>query len=193
MALADPGARRYVYADLELFPDDNLRRELIDGELFVTASPITRHQRAVTKLVVHLFNYQQTHGGEVLPAPMDVVLSDDNVVAPDVIFIRADHMEVLGESYVTAAPDLVVEVSSPSTRRTDLTRKRDLYQRFGVPEYWFVDLEADRVEIYRLVDGRYPAPSMRFPGESIESAQLSGFAMPAEQALAIGAEPASVH
>ncbi|HEX2054216.1 MAG TPA: Uma2 family endonuclease [Actinomycetota bacterium] len=180
-----PGVRRYSYADLEAFPEDNLRREIIDGELIVTASPVTRHQRSVVNFVVALSEYARAYGGEVFPAPLDVFFSDDNVVKPDVLFVRADHLDRIEKKFVRSAPDLVVEVSSPSTRRLEVVRKRDLYSRFGVPEYWYVDLEVDRVEIYRPAEGSYPAPEMRYPGESVESMVLSGFSIPAAAALAM--------
>src|SRR5881296_669721 len=77
-----------TYQDLQRFPEDNLRRELIDGELIVTAAPATRHQRVVTKLVVRLFTYCEAHGGEVLPAPLDVYFTETNVVEPDVLFVK---------------------------------------------------------------------------------------------------------
>jgi Uma2 family endonuclease len=132
-----------TYDDLQAFPDDNLRRELIDGELIVTAAPATRHQRVVAKLVHRLFAYCELQGGEVLPAPLDVYFSDTNVVEPDVIFVREENRIRFEKKFFRSAPDLVVEVSSPSTRRLELVRKRELYQRFGVPGYWVVDLDAD--------------------------------------------------
>ena len=184
MALStEPGTRRYTYADLEHFPDDNLRREIIDGELIVTAAPATRHQRVVVNFVRALGAYSDLRGGQVFPAPLDVFFADDNVVEPDVIFIRADNLERIRQKFVENAPDLVVEVSSPSTRRLELVRKRELYQRFGVPEYWYVDLDADRVEIYRLTEGAYPPPQLKYSGEMLESPVLDGFSMPVEEAL----------
>lgn len=116
--------------------------------------------------------------------------ADDNVVEPDVLFIRAEHLGRVGDRFVTDAPDLVVEISSPGTRRLELVRKRELYQRFGVPEYWYVDLEVDRVEIYRLADGRYPAPELRFRGQSVDAASLSlpGFTIPVDEVLGIEPE-----
>lgn len=190
MALsADPGARRYTFADLATFPDDHLRREIIDGELIVTPSPIPRHQLAVLHIAVRLFNHRRDHGGQVYPAPLDVFFADDNVVEPDVLFVRADHLARVGDKYVQGPPDLVVEVSSPSTRRLELVRKRELYERYEVPEYWYVDLEAERVEVYLLTEGRYPAPVIRYANETLASTQLSGFQMPVEEAL--GMEPAA--
>lgn len=182
-------ARRYTYADLAEFPDDHFRREIIDGELIVNPSPIVRHQRASANILYRLMGYAAGHGGLALAAPMDVFFASDNVVEPDVLFIRADHLERTGEKYIQVAPDLVVEISSPSTRRLELVRKRELYQRFGVPEYWYIDLEAERVEIYRLTDGLYPAPELKYPGELVASIQLKGFKMPVKEALA--SEPIS--
>jgi Uma2 family endonuclease len=185
---AESGYKRYTYADLAGFPDDHFRREIIDGELIVTPSPIPRHQLAVADLVIRLGSYKGVAGGQVYPAPLDVFLADDNVVEPDVLFVRADHLEQVGDKYVKDAPDLVVEISSPSTRRLELVRKRELYERFSVPEYWYVDLDADRVEIYRLVEGAYAAPEFRFAGETLEAASLPGFSMPVDEALGIEPE-----
>src|SRR5438552_1020305 len=142
-----------TYADLRrMFPEvDNVRRELIDGELIVATSPSVRHQRVVRRLTVLLDRYAESHGGEVFSGPLDVFLSDTTVVEPDVLFVRAQSAGKLEKKFVRSAPDLVVEVSSPSTRRLDLVRKRELYERFGIPEYWYVDLDAERVEAYRLV------------------------------------------
>src|SRR6266516_3767651 len=122
-----------TYEDLQRFPEDNLRRELIDGELIVTAAPATRHQRVVATLVLELGLYVRAHGGLVLPAPTDVFFSDVNVVEPDVVFVRADHLKRVEKKFIRSAPDVTVEISSPSTRRLELVRKRELYQRFGVP------------------------------------------------------------
>lgn len=79
---------------------------------------------------------------------LDVVLSQHDVVQPDVCVFRAEHVGRTRDGYPRAAPDLVVEVSSPGTRRTDLGPKKDLYERYGVAEYWFVDLDVERIEVY---------------------------------------------
>jgi Uma2 family endonuclease len=181
--MATESKTRYTYADLERFPEDNLRREIIDGELIVTAAPSTRHQRAVVELVGALFAYRNANGGELFPAPTDVFFSDVNVVEPDVLFVRADHTERVEKKLVRSAPDVVVEVSSPSTRRLELVRKRELYERFGVPEYWYVDLQADRVELYRLEGDRYGAPTLLFRGERLASRQLPGFEIDVDAVL----------
>jgi Uma2 family endonuclease len=173
----------YTYADLEAFPEDNLRRELIEGELIVTAAPRVRHQRVVLELGSRLLAYTKRHGGEALVAPTDVFFTDTNVVEPDVLFVRAEHAERVEEKFIRSAPDVVVEVSSPSTRRLELVRKRELYARFGVPEYWYVDLQAERVEIYRLVGDRYAGPEIRSRGEAITSPQIPGFTVAVDELL----------
>ena len=116
--------------------------------------------------------FARDRGGLVLPAPTDVFFSDVNVVEPDVVFVRADHLKRVEKKFIRSAPDVVVEVSSPTTRRLELVRKRELYERFGVPEYWFVDLDADRIEVYRLEGSRYPAPMLFGRGQELESPQV---------------------
>src|SRR2546427_2156235 len=113
-----------TYEDLQKFPDDLFRREIIDGELIVTPAPSTRHQLVVKELVLELGLYCREHGGEVLPAPTDVFFSDTHVVEPDVLFVRPENLAKVEKKFVRSAPDLVVEVSSPSHRRLELIRKR---------------------------------------------------------------------
>ena len=88
-------------------------------------------------------------------APFDVVFSDFDVVEPDLLFVSRERAEVLTEKNVQGAPDLVVEVGSPATRRRDEKTKLQLYERFGVQEYWVVDPDLDAIKVYRLVEGRY--------------------------------------
>ena len=151
-----------TYDDLADFPqDDHLRRELIDGELFESPSPIVRHQRSVLRIASALLVEADERGGMSLLGPIDVVFSPHTVVVPDVAFIGPERVDELTEErFVDIVPDLLVEVSSPSTRRLDLIKKRGLYEREGVAEYWFVDLDADVVDVYRLdVRGSYGMPT----------------------------------
>ncbi len=178
-----PKTTGLTYEDLRRFPEDNLRRELIDGELIVTAAPATRHQRVVLRLGAALLAHSDRHGGEAFVAPTDVFLSESNVVEPDVLFVGPENLARVEKPFVRSAPDLVVEVSSPSTRRLELVRKRELYERFGVPEYWYVDLDADRVEVYRLAEGRYGLPVLFGRGATLPSAQTEGFAIEVDALL----------
>jgi Uma2 family endonuclease len=172
-----------TYQDLLAFPDDNLRRELIDGELIVTPPPGTRHQTVVVDLVTELNLYARKHGGKAMTAPYSVVFSDTNVTEPDVLYVRPENLGRFEARFLAAPPDVVVEVSSPSTRRLELIRKHDLYQRFGVPEYWFVDLEADRIEVYRLTGEHYGGPLLFGRSDRLESPLIPGFSLDIDDLL----------
>ena len=131
-------------------PDDRNRYETIAGELFVTPAPSLRHQAVLARLHLVIGAYVERHRlGHVWFAPLDVVYGPMTLVEPDLLFVAAARRDVLTEQEVTAAPDLVVEVLSPSTARTDRGGKRALYQETGVREYWIVDAEQNRVEIWR--------------------------------------------
>jgi Uma2 family endonuclease len=178
-----------TYDDLlEMFPEeDNLRRELIGGELIVTPAPTTGHQRVVMLLSARLFAYAEEHGGEVYPAPTDVFFTDRDVVEPDVVFVRAEHLERIEPRFIRSAPAVVVEVSSPSTRALELTRKLRLYEEHGVPEYWYVDLDADRIEVYRLGDEGYGAPALLGDRDELTSPLLPGFGLRVNEILGAAA------
>ena len=178
-------AASLTYEDLlEMFPEEDLvRRELIDGELFVTPSPTYRHQQVVARLLVLLAAQAKAHGGEALAGPFDIKLSERDVVEPDVLFFREETRARIEQRFAPVAPDLVVEVSSPSTRSRDLRQKRDLYEQHGASEYWFVDLESDRVEVYRLLEGRFAGPTLVDRGQILESSVLPGFSVRVEEIL----------
>ena len=105
---------RMTYEDLLLLPDDGLRHELIDGVHYVTASPVTRHQRILRKLAVEIELWLRDHPiGEMFFAPLDVVLSRYDVVVPDLIYVSAERSGGIEEKGLFAAPDLAVEILSP--------------------------------------------------------------------------------
>jgi Uma2 family endonuclease len=162
---------KLTYEDYTSFPDDGIRRELIDGEVHVTPSPVTRHQRIALRLARQLADHVDQHqAGEVFIAPFDVLLSEHDVVQPDIVFVATPHAGIVTEANLQGAPTLVVEVVSDP--RTDRVRKRDLYARHGVPEYWIVDPDADRVEVYGLEGSAYPKPSILEPGDVLAGASL---------------------
>jgi Uma2 family endonuclease len=141
---------RLTYADLVAMPDDGKRHELIDGEHYVTPSPTLRHQLVLANLHLDLGGYVEANNlGQVFFAPLDVVLSDYDVVEPDLLFVTTERLERIGRAYIHGAPDLAVEVLSPGTRKIDATKKLRLYEKFGVAEYWMIDPEAEWVEVYR--------------------------------------------
>jgi Uma2 family endonuclease len=147
---------KLTYDDFVLFPDDGKRHELIDGEHYVTPSPNLKHQAVSRNLLALIWTYLRRHPvGKVYGAPLDVVFSHFDVVEPDLLFVSEARRDVLTAKNVQGAPDLVVEVGSPSTRRRDEKLKHQLYERFNVTEYWVVDPDIDVVRIYRLMDGKY--------------------------------------
>ncbi|HEX9891626.1 MAG TPA: Uma2 family endonuclease [Actinomycetota bacterium] len=176
---SEPRTTGLTYDDLlSMFPEEDLtRRELIDGELFVTPSPVWRHQEVVTELIYALYGYAKETGGRAVTGPMDTLIAADTVLQPDVLLYRAQRVSLIGERALEAPPDLVVEVSSPSTRRRDTGAKKDKYALFGVAEYWFVDLDAERVEAFRLGGGHYGAPAIYDRGDVLTSPLLPGLSL----------------
>ena len=152
----NPQARtKLTYDDFLLLPDDGQRHELIDGEHYVTPSPVPRHQVVAGNLYYLIRHHLETHpAGHVYFAPLDVVFSNYDVVEPDLLFVSNARGNVVTQQHVRGAPDLVIEILSPGTRRRDETLKRDLYQRFDVSEYWVVDPVADIVHVYRGLAAR---------------------------------------
>jgi Uma2 family endonuclease len=148
---------RMTYKDLVKLPDDGLRHELIDGEHYVTPSPVPRHQLIAGNLHLIIGNYVRERGlGVIAFAPLDVVFTQHDVVVPDLLyFTKERYRETITEKNAQGAPNLVVEILSPGTRRRDEGLKRALYERMRVEEYWIVDPKREIVTAFRLQDGRY--------------------------------------
>lgn len=160
MKPAYPGVK-LTYDDYVQFPEDGKRHELIDGEHVVTPTPNRKHQAVSGNLLGLIWSHLQQHPvGRVFSAPFDVILSNFDVVEPDLLYISRQRLaEIETSPWVKGAPNLVVEIGSPATRKRDATVKRRLYERFGVEEYWVVDPELDTIDVYRSVDGRYQRTS----------------------------------
>lgn len=151
--------KKLTAAEFLLWPDDGKRHELIDGVHYVTPSPKFSHQEIVGRLYLAIGNFLATrrHLGRIILARFDVVLSDYDVVEPDLLFLAGDQQSILTEANVQGAPALVVEVLSPSTRRRDEGIKRRLFDQKGVREYWLVDPKGMRLSICRRAeDGSFP-------------------------------------
>lgn len=154
---------KLTYDDFLLFPDDGQRHELIDGEHYVTPSPSLRHQAISGRIHLLIGNWLAEHPrGRLFYAPLDVLFSRFDVVEPDLLYVSNERApELLAGQHVTGAPDLVIEIGSPSTRSRDETIKRRLYERTDVREYWIVDPEIDVIRVYRR-----SASTPRGPGRS---------------------------
>lgn len=138
---------KLTYADLESLPNDGKRYEIIAGNLHVNASPNTYHQRISRRIQHQLYTQIELTGrGEVIDAPMDVVLGVNDIVEPDLIVVLQARRSIITDKNIQGSPDLLVEITSPSTRHVDEGDKKQLYERSAVPEYWIVDPDTQSID-----------------------------------------------
>ena len=180
MATTQPVVK-FTYADYLTTPEDE-RYELLDGDLMMVPAPNVKHQRVSARLHVLLHRFIEDRGlGTLLYAPCDVVLSDDDVVQPDLLFVSRDREEqLLKQENVRGAPDLVVEILSPSSEDTDRGAKHKLYGRHGVTEYWLVDPIAETVSIHRQRGGVLVAANTFSREQTLRSPLLAGLELDLE-------------
>ena len=153
-----PGVK-LTYDDYLLFPEDGQRHELIDGEHYVTPTPLLPHQRIVGNVYYAIRDYLETHPiGNVFVAPLDVILSKFDVVEPDLLYVSNERGKEIFGQWIHGAPDLAAEIASPSTRKRDETTKRRLYERWNVVEYWTIDPELEIVRLYRRGESVFERP-----------------------------------
>ncbi len=170
-------AVKLTYDDYCRTPDDQ-RYELLSGELMMVPAPNTKHQLVQGRLLRELSRFAEGHGlGKVFGAPFEVVLSDTNLVQPDVLFISRAREDRLTEQNLRGAPDLVIEILSPSTAKVDIGQKYDLYGRHGVREYWIVDPVAETIAVHRQRDGGLEPVATFGRGENLATASLEGLAL----------------
>ncbi len=174
MATAQP-AVKLTYEDYCAAPDDE-RYELLDGNLNMVPAPNIKHQRVQLKLATRLDLFIEGRAlGTLLTAPCDVMLSETDVVQPDLLFVSREREHLLRDGQkVQGAPDLVIEILSPSTADRDRGKKLALYGRHGVTEYWLVDPVAETIQTHRL-QGEILVPTRTFGREeTLRSALLVG-------------------
>ena len=177
---------RWTYDDYVHFPDDGRRYELIEGERVVTPAPSPRHQFVSRNLSTAMQAFVKVHDlGTTLYAPLDVILDDASIVQPDVLFIAKKRLDLMSNRGFEGAPDLVVELLSPNTHRRDYVEKRRLYAAHGVREYWVVDTEIPRVEIFVLQKGALAKVSEVTEGNVASPVVLSGFSVGLEDLLCV--------
>ena len=172
------GARiKFTYEDYCNAPEDK-RYELHDGDLVVVPSPKEQHQTATLDLAADIRNFARTTGiGRTFVAPFDIVFSNHDVVQPDVIFVSNDRLDIITPDNIQGAPDLVIEVLSPSTAHRDRTFKRALYARHGVREFWLVDTDTRTIEVLLLGAEGYATIAIYGAGQTLTSPTLTGFTL----------------
>lgn len=169
---------KFTYAEYRTLPDPGPRYQLIEGELVMSPSPNFRHQAVVANLFGALFAHVKAlRLGVVACAPLDVILSEETVVQPDIVFVSLSRRSIIVTEGLRGAPDLCVEVLSGRTEDLDRGAKRLLYSRHGVIEYWITDPERNTVDVYRLQEN--PAIPVRTLGisDTLASSLLPGFSL----------------
>ena len=169
--------RRLTYADYANTPDDE-RWELINGELIMAPGAGHAHQRSQAKLARWLLPFvDERELGEVLLPPFDVKLSDSDVLQPDIMFISREREHIITSRYAEGAPDLVVEILSPSTSRRDWNEKLALYAAHGVREYVVMDPSNRIVWRLGLKDGELEVEQTYYAGDTFTSSVIEGFSV----------------
>lgn len=156
MAIVINSETKLTYEDYVLLPEDGKIHEIIDGEHYMTPAPETYHQTLSRRIQFQLYEQIEERGlGLVFNAPTDVQLSETDIVQPDLLVILATRKSIISPKKVIGPPDLIIEILSEATGSKDRKLKLDLYQKAGVPEYWLVDPESQRIEVQRLTGGSY--------------------------------------
>ena len=170
-------ALKLTAQDYLSLPEDGHRYQLIEGELYMSPSPTFWHQEFLGRLYVALRMFALHQNlGTVCMAPLDVHLDDENVFQPDVIYIAKNRENIIRDKGIFGAPDLCVEVLSPSSQKHDTLTKRAIYARNGVREYWIVDPDSKTVTVYQLaIDATKPFAELT-EADTLASVELSGFA-----------------
>ncbi|MFQ5447438.1 MAG: Uma2 family endonuclease [Saprospiraceae bacterium] len=166
------------FRDMEFDDNDTSWYELINGELVKKQSPTISHQVIAGNIYfqIRLF-VEKKATGKVIAAPLDVVLDDGNAYQPDIIFVKKDRYHILDEKeeVIIGAPDLVVEILSKSTALYDRGEKKDIYEKYGVREYWLVNPKSKAVEIYSFENERFKLDQYEEETGTVQSAVLGKF------------------
>ena len=171
----------WTYEDYLKLEDDK-RYEVIEGELLEMPAPSVKHQRLVKKLLKLLDEFVEKKSlGEVFVSPIDVILSETNVVQPDLVFVSKERSEIVQDKGIFGAPDLVVEVISPSTLKRDTEDKKKLYAKFGIKELWLIFPGEEAVEVFSLKGRDYGVCSFGYEKGEVRSCLLEGFGINLEE------------
>ena len=179
---------RWTTADLDLMPDDGKRYEIIDGELHVSKQPNWGHQLVVVRIAGILDEWSlRTGAGQANAAP-GVILSNENAVAPDVVWVSAARLPLVlaADGHLHGPPDLAVEVLSPGVKNVGRDREAKLktYSIFGVREYWIVDWPRQAMQVYRRHQAALTLVQTLQGDDEITSPLLPGFTVPLSQFFA---------
>ncbi|MFN7064760.1 MAG: Uma2 family endonuclease [Aquificaceae bacterium] len=171
----------FTYEDYLRLEEDK-RYEVLEGELLEMPAPTTTHQKIIWRLSYFFMLYQKEKGlGDFYLSPIDVILSEDVVVQPDIVFIFKERLDIVKERGIFGSPDLVVEVVSPSTFKKDTEDKRRIYGKFGIKEYWLIFPEEKGIEVLELKEGVYNVFSFAFEKGRVYSKVLKDLLVDLEE------------
>ncbi len=167
-------------ADYEALPE-GAPYQLIDGELIMNAAPHWFHQKALSKLYRKMSDFVEKHDlGEIEFSPVDVYLAEADVYQPDIVFVGKQRRDIIVDGKIKGAPDLVVEVLSPSTGYYDIAHKKSIYESSDVKEYWILDYQEGVVEVFENVNGEFKQLERRRKKGTVSSKVLPGFSVSVE-------------
>jgi len=170
--------KKYTVDDYLLL-EEGAPFQLINYDLIMSPSPIPIHQVISAKLTQALLNFldSKNNNGFLVSAPMDVKFDDGNILQPDILYISEERKSELIKDRIEGAPDLVIEILSPSNAYYDLRQKKDIYEKYGVKEYIIIDPIQENADLYILKDGAYYLHQKAQKSETLKSLILPGFAI----------------
>ncbi|MBI4778404.1 Uma2 family endonuclease [Candidatus Desantisbacteria bacterium] len=183
MAIAARKEIKFTYDDYLVWDiGSDKRYELIGGEFFMTPAPNMWHQSISIDIVFRIKQLlEQTVSGKVFCAPCDVVLSNEDVVQPDIIFVSKENQEIITQDNIKGSPDLLIEIISKNSAQRDRIIKRKLYEKYGVHEYWLVDMDRKEIEVLTLTGGAYETYGIFQLQDTLSSVVLKGFCFKVEE------------
>lgn len=167
--------KRITYEEYRALPEDGNRYEVVVGELLMTAAPRIQHQNVSANLQFILETFIRANDwGKLYAAPVEVFLGDEDIVEPDLVCVSHARRDIIKELNIVGAPDLVVEILSPSTSRADRVLKAKAYARHRVPHYWIIDPDAQTIEAFQLEGETYRLVAAHAEDETFEPSLFPG-------------------
>ncbi|MDI6780616.1 MAG: Uma2 family endonuclease [bacterium] len=183
MAIAVKKEVKFTYDDYSVWDiGSDKRYELIGGEFFMAPAPNMWHQSISIDIEFRIKQLlEKTKSGKVYDAPCDVVLSNEDVVQPDIIFISKENIHIITQDNIKGSPDLLIEIISKNSAQRDRIIKRRLYEKYGVHEYWLVDMDKKEIEVLVLSRGTYETYGVFQSQDTLSSVVLEGFHFKVEE------------
>jgi Uma2 family endonuclease len=179
-----PGAKQgeWTYTTYAAIPNDGKRYEVIEGVLYLMASPNVKHQSVTQRILFYMMTHFEFKGlGRVFISPIDVELAPKYVVQPDLVVILNKNKKIIQRKKLKGSPDLLVEVASPSTGGYDRTTKRTAYAKYGIKEFWLVNPKDETVEVLVLEKGNYVSKGTFAGKDGVTSTIVPEFPVRVEQ------------